>query len=92
MFDELCRRFICFYASCKKSNNALLKNYMFLREDILAASLTGRNVIYVCSRYGLSISQFLNDDSYLENVLCSFSDICHTDVSPAGLNLLQELL
>ena len=90
--DELCRRFIRFYASCRKFDNSLLKNYMFLGEDTLAASLTGRNVSYVCARYGLSISQFLNDDSYLDNVLCSFSNLCHVDVSPSHLNLLQELL
>ena len=28
----------------------------------------------------------------LDNVLCSFSYFCRTDVSPARLNLLQELL
>jgi hypothetical protein len=73
MFDELCRRFICFYTYCMQSDNELLKNYMFFREDTLAASLTGHNIIYVCNWYGMSISQFLNDDSYFDNVLCGFS-------------------
>jgi hypothetical protein len=65
---------------------------MFWREETLVASLTDCNVIYVCNWYGMSISQFLKDNSYLDNVFHSFSNLCPTDVFPANLNMLQELL
>ena len=93
VYDELCRRNICFALSCLECGSDTVTNVV---NSILlgerALSPFGRNLLHVCDRYNLRFDYFTEDRSYFSHTLLNFRGLCENNFPPAQLQLLFELL
>jgi Reverse transcriptase (RNA-dependent DNA polymerase) len=96
MFDELCRRTVSFIFSCMFSCNSIVRQvtqYALLSGRAL--SPVGRNILFLCDRYGLKTDDFLTQTG-LGSGLAAVDRFClsqiNNAVSEVHLNLLLELL
>ena len=97
IYDELCKRFLYFIVSCLNSHNRIVhKVTTYSLAAGCSLSPLGRNAIYVCSRYNITLEtlgHFLSGATNIFNIVSEHSSRGILEHVPIDkINILLELI